>query len=166
MFVIGTVGYLSFVAYGYLSSEYPVRVKLENTDGRSLMVTLLARNETHIEFTRDDEKKFIYPIESLTAVSQQLVRRYSNTGINEVAPHFATLPANKDVSDLHLKGIREKVEALSEEIRLKGYELRAAESGSQRRSISRDIQALELKLRKLKLKEAEHLSRKGYEKTQ
>lgn len=53
-----------------------------------------------------------------------------------------------------------------EEIRLKLYELQAAETRSQRRSISKDVQNLELKLRKLELKEAEHLSRKDLEKTQ
>jgi len=67
--VLGTVGYLSYLTYEYLSEDFslkdPVRIELKNSDGRSSIVTLLARNNTHIEFTRDDQEKFVYPIASL-----------------------------------------------------------------------------------------------------
>lgn len=62
------------------------------------------------------------------------------------------------VGDLHLSGMREQMADLVEELRLAGYRLNAAETGSQPRTIENDIEALELKVNRLKLKQADYLS--------
>lgn len=62
------------------------------------------------------------------------------------------------VGDLHLKGMREEMAELAEELRLAEYRFNAAETGAQERTIDNEIEALELEVDKLKLKEAEYLS--------
>ena len=62
------------------------------------------------------------------------------------------------VQDLYLEGIRDEMKKLAEDLRLARYRFNASETNAQKRTVVNEIEALELKVNKLKLKEAKHLS--------
>ncbi|MDG1301199.1 MAG: hypothetical protein P8R37_06380 [Opitutae bacterium] len=164
---LGIVGYLGSMLYdrAFLSRaqddghvySYPATVNIKDAADREMLVTLLARSGTHIQFARQDSQEFVYPISSLDLATQALIRMYPNDGIknalevSEVAPQIS-------IKDLHISGMNERLADLHEELRLlRGYRLPAAETNSQRRTVSNDIEAIKLKIRKVELKLAEHL---------
>jgi len=61
---------------------FPDEVTLTNTDGVTIDVLLLARNESFVQFERrSDNKYFKYAISYLNTESQAIVRNYEDTGL-------------------------------------------------------------------------------------
>ena len=166
---LGIVGYLGSMLYdqaflskakaGGLVYGYPGAVNIKNAVGREMMVTLLARSGTHIQFTRPDGQEFVYPISSLDLAAQTLISKYPNDGIkNAVASEVPEVVPQVRVEDLHISGMNEILVDLHEELRLLGYRHAAAETRAQKRTVANDIEAIQLKIKKVKLKQAEHQS--------
>ena len=166
---LGIVGYLASMLYdrAFLSKaqddghvySYPAAVNIKNAVGREMMVTLLGRSGTHIQFARPDSQEFVYPISSLDLAAQTLISKYPNDGIkNVVASEVPEVVPQVRVEDLHISGMNEILVDLHEELRLLGYRGAAAETKAQRRTVSNDIEAIQLKIRKTELKLAEHQS--------
>ena len=143
--------------------SYPAAVNIKNAVGREMMVTLLARSGTHIQFTRPDGEEFVYPISSLDLAAQTLISKYPNDGIKNAVAHvdqesLETID-NKPLADHHVTGMYKARMDLREELRLlKNYHLPAAETKSEKNTVIKDIKAIELKIRKVELKIAEHQS--------
>jgi hypothetical protein len=143
--------------------SYPAAVNIKNAVGREMMVTLLARSGTHIQFTRPDGEEFVYPISSLDLAAQTLISKYPNDGIKNAVAHvdqesLETID-NKTLADHHVTGMYKARMDLREELRLlKNYHLPAAETKSEKNTVIKDIKAIELKIRKVELKIAEHQS--------
>ena len=177
---MGIVGYLATMLYdqAFLSKDqdeqieavsgshvysYPAAVKIKNAVGREMMVTLLGRSEMHIQFARQDSEEFVYPISSLDLAAQTLISKYPNDGIKNAVAHvdqesLETID-NKPLADHHVTGMYKARMDLREELRLlKNYHLPAAETKSEKNTVIKDIKAIELKIRKVELKIAEHQS--------
>ena len=95
---LGIVGYLGSMLYERavagdgslgtaegeaLSYSYPARVELKSADGRVMMVTLLGRSTTHIQFKREDGQELVYLMDTLDANAQDLVLQYQSVGFKK-----------------------------------------------------------------------------------
>lgn len=155
---LGLAGYLGSSLYerafsnessvGPVSAEgaesdytYPASIEIKSADGRMMMVTLLGRSTTHIEFTRADGQEFAYPIKSLDADSQALVRRHTNFGIKNTALYMAQ--GSMEIGDLYVQELEKRVREIEEKMRALSQEYGGSSSKVERRTIRRSVEALQ-----------------------
>ena len=143
----------SFWCYENYGQNLPVHTTLSHTDGRSMEVVVLSREQTQVTFkSQSDGRRSTCEIGNLSLLSKCKVYWYFK--VSEVS-EVSEVP----VKDLHISGMHKALVDLHEELRLlKEYRLPAAETKAQRRTVSNDIEAIELKIRKTELKLAEHQS--------
>ena len=145
-----------FWCYDNYGQNLPVHTTLSHVDGRSMEVVILSRGQTQVDFKRkSDGRHFSCGIRDLSLLSKCKVYWYfrdAETTTVSVSEGGGTL------GDLHLSGMREQMADLVEDLRLSQFRLDAAETGSQRRTIEHEIEALELQVNKLELKQADYLS--------
>ena len=142
-----------FWCYENYGQNLPVHTTLSHTDGRSMEVVLLSRGQSQVTFNRQsDGKRSTCEIGNLSLLSKCKVYWYFKVSeVSEVS--------EVSVKDLHISGMHKVLVDLHEEWRLlKEYRLPAAETKAQRRTVSNDIEAIKLKIRKTELKLAEHQS--------
>ena len=138
--------------YKNYGQNQPVHATLSHTDGRSMEVVLLSREQSQVTFKRQsDGKRFSCELGDLSLLSKCKVYWY--LGLPAV---WGT--SRSVVQDLYLEGIREEMKKLAEDLRLATYRFYASETNAQKRTVVNEIEALELKVNKIKLKEAKHLS--------
>jgi len=137
-----------FWCYENYGQNLPVHTTLSHTDGRSMEVVLLSRGQSQVTFKRQsDGKRFSCELGDLSLLSKCKVYWY--------------LRGSRGFSvdkDPYLEGIRDEMKKLAEDLRLAIYRFNASETNAQKRTVVNEIEALELKVNKLKLKEAKHLS--------
>jgi hypothetical protein len=124
-----------------LSYSYPARVELKSADGRAMMVTLLGRSTTHIQFKREDGQEFVYQIDSLDANAQDLVLQYPNVGIKDAAAHMAK--GSMEVGDLHVQQLEQNIRQIDDEIEGLSREYEGSVSKTDRRTIQRTVEGLQ-----------------------
>lgn len=142
--------------YKNYGQNQPVHATLSHTDGRSMEVVLLSREQSQVTFKRQsDGKRFSCELGDLSLLSKCKVYWYlrDSRGLPAV---WGT--SRSVVQDLYLEGIREEMKKLAEDLRLATYRFYASETNAQKRTVVNEIEALELKVNKIKLKEAKHLS--------
>ena len=142
--------------YKNYGQNQPVHATLSHTDGRSMEVVLLSRGQSQVTFKRQsDGKRFSCELGDLSLLSKCKVYWYlrGSRGFRAV---WGT--SRSVVQDLYLEGIRDEMKKLAEDLRLAIYRFNASETNAQKRTVVNEIEALELKVNKLKLKEAKHLS--------
>jgi len=134
--------------YKNYGQNQPVHATLSHTDGRSMEVVLLFREQSQVTFKRQsDGKRFSCELGDLSLLSKCKVYWY--------------LRGSRGFSvdkDPYLEGIRDEMKKLAEDLRLAIYRFNASETNAQKHKVVNEIEALELKVNKLKLKEAKHLS--------
>ena len=134
--------------YKNYGQNLPVHTTLSHTDGRSMEVVLLFREQSQVTFKRQsDGKRFSCELGDLSLLSKCKVYWY--------------LRGSRGFSvdkDPYLEGIRDEMKKLAEDLRLAIYRFNASETNAQKHKVVNEIEALELKVNKLKLKEAKHLS--------
>ena len=137
-----------FWCYENYGQNLPVHTTLSHTDGRSMEVVLLSRGQSQVTFKRQsDGKRFSCELGDLSLLSKCKVYWY--------------LRGSRGFSvdkDPYLEGIRDEMKKLAEDLRLAIYRFNASETNAQKHKVVNEIEALELKVNKLKLKEAKHLS--------
>ena len=134
--------------YKNYGQNQPVHATLSHTDGRSMEVVLLFREQSQVTFKRQsDGKRFSCELGDLSLLSKCKVYWY--------------LRGSRGFSvdkDPYLEGIRDEMKKLAEDLRLAIYRFNASETNAQKHKVVNEIEALELKVNKLKLKDAKHLS--------
>jgi len=134
--------------YKNYGQNQPVHATLSHTDGRSMEVVLLSREQSQVTFKRQsDGKRFSCELGDLSLLSKCKVYWY--------------LRGSRGFSvdkDPYLEGIRDEMKKLAEDLRLAIYRFNASETNAQKHKVVNEIEALELKVNKLKLKDAKHLS--------
>jgi hypothetical protein len=142
--------------YQNYGQNLPVHATLSHTDGRTMEVVLLSRKQTQVTFKRQsDGKRLSCGIRDLSISSKCKVYWYFK--VSEV-PEVPTIAPQRRVKDLHISGMNETLVDLHEELRLLGYRHAAAETRAQKRTVANDIEAIQLKIKKVELKQAEHQS--------
>ena len=138
--------------YKNYGQNQPVHATLSHTDGRSMEVVLLSREQTQVTFKRQsDGLRLSCGIRDLSIWSKCKVYWYFK--VPEVAARYQVR-----VEDLHNSGMKEILVDLREELRLLGYRHAAAETLAQVRTVENDMRAIQLKINKTELKLAEHQS--------
>ena len=141
-----------FWCYKNYGQNQPVHATLSHTDGRSMEVVLLSREQTQVTFKRQsDGLRLSCGIRDLSIWSKCKVYWYFK--VPEVAARYQVR-----VEDLHNSGMKEILVDLREELRLLGYRHAAAETLAQVRTVENDMRAIQLKINKTELKLAEHQS--------
>lgn len=122
--------------------SYPARIEIENIDGATIAITLLARNASHIQFKRSiDEKPFVYPIVQLVSGSKGLVEKYPNTGLMNAGDHIGDFGI--ELGDAHVEQLRVGIRRIDEKIHRLKLDFSKNEGKTARRTIYRKIQGLE-----------------------
>ena len=140
----------SFWCYENYGQNLPVHTTLSHTNGRSMEVVVLSREQTQVTFKRQsDGRRSTCEIGDLSLLSKCKVYWYFK--VSEVS--------EVPVKDLHTSGMHKALVDLREELRLlKYYHLPAAQTKSEKNTLNKDIEALHLKINKTELKLAEHQS--------
>ena len=145
-----------FWCYENYGQNLPVRTTLSHTDGRSMEVVVFSREQSQVTFKRQsDGKRYSCEIGDLSLLSKCKVYWYFK--LSEVSEVPMIAPQVR-VKDLHISGMNETLVDLHEELRLLGYRHAAAETRAQKRTVANDIEAIQLKIKKVELKQAEHQS--------
>jgi hypothetical protein len=145
--------------YKNYGQNQPVHTTLSHTDGRTMEVVLLSRKQTQVTFKRQsDGLRLSCGIRDLSIWSKCKV--YWHFKVSEVSevPEVLEVAPQVRVEDLHISGMNEILVDLHEELRLLGYRHAAAETRAQKRTVANDIEAIQLKIKKVELKQAEHQS--------
>jgi len=145
--------------YKNYGQNQPVHTTLSHTDGRTMEVVLLSREQTQVTFKRQsDGLRLSCGIRDLSIWSKCKV--YWHFKVSEVSevPEVLEVAPQVRVEDLHISGMNEILVDLHEELRLLHYRFAAAETNTQRRTVMNDIEAINLKVKKVELKQAEHQS--------
>lgn len=117
-------------------------------------VVILSRGKTQVAFQRQaDGKRFSCGIRDLSLMSKCKIYWYFRESGGSASAQSAGV-----LGDLHLRGIREEMEEVAEDLSLAEYRFNAAETSTQERAIKNEIATLELKMEKLKYKQANYLS--------
>lgn len=133
-----------------------MHTSLTHVDGRSMDVVIVSRSQTQVHFQRQsDGSRLSCRIADLDLWSKGKVL-WNFTPSSGVTPSADS--ASSPLRDLHLSGMQEILVDLQEELSLQRLRFNAAETNTQRRTTLNDIEATELKIRKVELKRAEHLS--------
>ena len=90
--------------------SYPAAVNIKNAVGREMMVTLLARSGTHIQFARPDGEEFVYPISSLDLAAQTLISKYPNDGIKNAVAYMDQ--GSLKLGDLYVQELEKRIREL------------------------------------------------------
>ena len=152
---LGIVGYLGSILYerALLSEDevvtevvegvyaYPASVVIKNAEGSEMMVTLLGRSGTHIQFSREDREEFVYPIDSLDSAAQALVRQYPNGGIKNAAVHMAK--GSLEVGDLYVQELEKRIREIDKEVADLSRKYGSSNGNTAKRTIRREVERLQ-----------------------
>ena len=119
---------------------YPDSIEIERVDGRKIVVTLLGRNASHLQFNREDGQEFVYAIESLSGKSQELVRKYPSLGIKNAAKYMAQ--GMLGLEDLHIQQLEQVIRNIDEKLKRYSAEFEVSVSQVERRTIERKMEGL------------------------
>jgi hypothetical protein len=151
--LILALGYLCYDSYG---TNVPIRTTLSHIDGRSMDVVILSRGMEQVTFQREsDGLRFSCDIRDLSLLSKCRVYWYFRA---TTSTSSAVGAESSVIKDVYLKELHEEMKDLREELNLSEYRYNAAETEGQRRAIENQIEALRLRVNKLKLEQAEYLS--------
>ena len=150
---LGAVGYMGVILYERVASSeffsegllgktfsYPDTIKVENKDGSTIQITLIGRSLTHIQFSREDGRKFVYPIDSLSEKSQALVMKYPNNGIQDISSYLAS--GDMELKDVYVQQLEEEIRKINEKIERLSRKAASTQSQVEKRTIEREIEDL------------------------
>ena len=148
---LGIVGYLASMLYdrAFLSKaqddghvySYPAAVKIKNAVGREMMVTLLGRSGTHIQFARPDSQEFVYPISSLDLAAQTLISKYPNDGIKNVVINMDQ--GSLELGDLYVQQLKERIQGIDKEVENLSRGYASSNGNTEKRTIGREVEKLQ-----------------------
>ena len=155
---MGIVGYLGSMLYdqAFLSKDqdelieapagghvygYPAAVNIKNTVGREMMVTLLARSETHIQFARPDSEEFVYPISSLDLAAQALISKYPNDGIKNAVAYMEQ--GSLKLGDLYVQQLEKRIREIDKKAEDLSRGYASSHGNTEKRTIRREVEKLQ-----------------------
>ena len=155
---LGIVGYLGTMLYNqaFLSKDqdeqiealsgshvysYPAAVNIKNAVGREMMVTLLGRSEMHIQFARQDGKKFVYPISSLDLAAQTLISKYPNDGIKNAVAYMDQ--GSLKLGDLYVQELEKRIREIDKEVEDLSRGYASSNGNTEKRTIRREVEKLQ-----------------------
>ena len=159
---LGLGGYLGFILYlKWADSEvdaspeivesvpkyvYPAELTVENAEGRQIEISLVARDETYIQFHRNGEPTlFTYPITDLSRDSKERVRAYPVVKLLVVSnepPDEGNDNTPLSLEAMHINQLRQVIERIDGRVADLRRQVNSARSRTDRRTAERQIEAL------------------------
>ncbi|HAV14415.1 MAG TPA: hypothetical protein DCX06_13130 [Opitutae bacterium] len=134
--------------------SYPGYLEVESSDGRTIEIKLIARNETHIQFERTtDSKRFTYPIASLVAESRSEVLKYPISVLIDAGKHIGE--AGIGLEDAYVEQLREAIRRIDEKAVDLNATLSSSQSITEKRTILRKLEEMRSEKNELEAKIAE-----------
>lgn len=125
---------------------YPSRMQIQNKEGITLDIELLARNEEQIRFKRTrDGNLHNYKIEQLDAASQAAIRKFPATGI-QYGAHTQPSKGPTQTESLHIQNLQQEITKAQKTIEQLQYELAQTTSLSAQRTLEKEIAEHEAKI--------------------
>ena len=129
--------------YKNYGQNQPVHTTLSHTDGRTMEVVLLSREQTQVTFKRQsDGLRLSCGIRDLSIWSKCKVYWYFRGSNGK----FGDQAKRSIVGDFHLQGIREEIQNLIEDLDMADFRLNAAGSIAEELTMENAIAALELSI--------------------
>jgi hypothetical protein len=161
---LGIVGYLGSMLYdrAFLSKAqdelveaqavghvyaYPSAVNIKNAAGLEMMVTLLGRSGSHIQFARQDSQEFVYPISSLDLAAQTLIGMYPNSGIKNAAMYMDQ--GSLEIGDLYVQELEKRIRGIDKEVEDLSRGYASSNGNTEKRTIRREVEKLQAEKVKL-----------------
>ena len=155
---MGIVGYLGTMLYdqAFLSKDqdelieaqagghvysYPAAVNIKNSVGREMMVTLLGRSGTHVQFARQDGEEFVYPISSLDLAAQTLISKYPNDGIKNAVAYMDK--GSLKLGDLYVQELEKRIREIDKEVEDLSRGYASSNGNTEKRTIRREVEKLQ-----------------------
>ena len=121
--------------------SYPAAVNIKNAVGREMMVTLLGRSEMHIQFARQDGKKFVYPISSLDLAAQTLISKYPNDGIKNAVAYMDQ--GSLKLGDLYVQELEKRIREIDKKVEGLSRRYASSNGNTEKRTIRREVEKLQ-----------------------
>ena len=127
-------------AGGHVCS-YPAAVNIKNSVGREMMVTLLARSGTHVQFARQDGEEFVYPISSLDLAAQTLISNYPNDGIKNAVAYMDQ--GSLKLGDLYVQELEKRIREIDKKVEGLSRGYASSNGNTEKRTIRREVEKLQ-----------------------
>jgi len=121
--------------------SYPAAVKIKNAVGREMMVTLLSRSGTHVQFARQDGEEFVYPISSLDLAAQTLISKYPNDGIKNAVAHVDQ--ESLKLGDLYVQELEKRIREIDKKVEGLSRGYASSNGNTEKRTIRREVEKLQ-----------------------
>ena len=127
-------------AGGHVCS-YPAAVNIKNSVGREMMVTLLGRSGTHVQFARQDGEEFVYPISSLDLAAQTLISNYPNDGIKNAVAYMDQ--GSLKLGDLYVQELEKRIREIDKKVEGLSRGYASSNGNTEKRTIRREVEKLQ-----------------------
>ena len=121
--------------------SYPAAVNIKNSVGREMMVTLLARSGTHVQFARPDGEEFVYPISSLDLAAQTLISNYPNDGIKNAVAYMDQ--GSLKLGDLYVQELEKRIREIDKKVEGLSRGYASSNGNTEKRTIRREVEKLQ-----------------------
>ncbi len=121
--------------------SYPAAVNIKNSVGREMMVTLLGRSGTHIQFARPDGEEFVYPISSLDLAAQTLISKYPNDGIKNAVAYMDQ--GSLKLGDLYVQELEKRIREIDKKVEGLSRGYASSNGNTEKRTIRREVEKLQ-----------------------
>lgn len=119
----------------------PDDVEIVRKDGSRLMVRLIGRDDSQIEFERlTDQMRFTFDIAELDTATQLLVRSYPANGITPPEPDEPAMAI--DTESLHIAQLQEAIARIDARLKELQIQYAATISSAEKRAIQSEAQKL------------------------
>jgi len=134
--------------------SYPAQLQIENKEGNQLSITLLGRSDRYIQFVRkSDGQSFVYPIDSLTQKSAEVVQKYPSEGIKN--PENYLKNGSMELGDVYVEQLREEISKIDRKLASMERKLLLTPSETEQRTLQREYEALQKERAEFELEIAE-----------
>ncbi len=121
--------------------SYPAAVNIKNSVGREMMVTLLGRSGTHVQFARQDGEEFVYPISSLDLAAQTLISNYPNDGIKNAVAYMDQ--GSLKLGDLYVQELEKRIREIDKKVEGLSRGYASSNGNTEKRTIRREVEKLQ-----------------------
>ena len=121
--------------------NYPAAVNIKNSVGREMMVTLLGRSGTHVQFARQDGEEFVYPISSLDLAAQTLISKYPNDGIKNAVAYMDH--GSLKLGDLYVQELEKRIREIDKKVEGLSRGYASSNGNTEKRTIRREVEKLQ-----------------------
>ncbi len=121
--------------------NYPAAVNIKNSVGREMMVTLLGRSGTHVQFARQDGEEFVYPISSLDLAAQTLISNYPNDGIKNAVAYMDQ--GSLKLGDLYVQELEKRIREIDKKVEGLSRGYASSNGNTEKRTIRREVEKLQ-----------------------